>query len=616
MKKLLLLFILIATQSVAQQTLSPKIQHLEPANWWVGMNEPFLQLLVHGENIAEYSPSLKYKGVELLASHKTDNPNYLFLDLQIGSKTKAGSINIHFNKDNDSFTQEFELKERKSQSAGREGFNTSDAIYLITPDRFVNGDPSNDTVEGYTDALNRAEEYGRHGGDIQGMINSLDYIADLGFTAIWPMPLEENEMDQWSYHGYAITDFYQIDPRFGSNESYVELSQKASQKGLKLIKDVVLNHCGSGHWWMDDMPAKDWINYGGEYKNTNHRREVVRDIHAAQADKELYTRGWFVESMPDMNQQNPMMANYLIQNCIWWIETAELGGFRVDTYPYSDASFLSRWSKRIMTEYPNFNITSEEWSTNPAITSYWQKGKQNPDGYQSYVPTPMDFPLQEALVKGLNEELGWNTDLNRVYHSVSNDFLYADASKLLIFPDNHDMSRIYTQLHENDKYYKMAMVMMATMRGIPQIYYGTEVLMANPNSDSHGEIRGEFPGGWSDHTANAFTGQNLTEKQKEAQKLIKTLFNYRKNTPALHEGKLLHFTPENGVYVYFRYTDSQKVMVIFNKNPKTQQLDLTRFAEMLEGISEGKDILSGETVDLKQPLTLDMETARVIEIGG
>lgn len=616
MKKLLLLFILIAQQSIAQQNVSRKIQHLEPSNWWVGMKEPFVQLLVHGENIAEYSPSLKYKGVKLLATHKTDNPNYLFIDLNVSPKAKAGIINLEFKSTADQFTQTFELKSRKPQSAQRQAFNTSDAIYLITPDRFVNGDLSNDNVDEYTDKLNRAYEFGRHGGDIQGIINSLDYIADLGFTAIWPMPLEENEMDKASYHGYAITDFYQIDPRYGSNDLYIELSQKASHKGIKLIKDVVLNHCGSGHWWMDDMPAKDWINYGGEYKNTNHRREVIRDIHASQTDKEEYTRGWFVKSMPDMNQQNPMMANYLIQNCIWWIETADLGGFRVDTYPYSDPAFLSIWSKRIMTEYPNFNITSEEWSTNPAITAYWQLNKQNPDGYQSYVPTPMDFPLQAALVKGLNEELGWNTDLNRVYHSISNDFLYADASKLLIFPDNHDMSRIYTQLNENDKYFKMAMVLMATMRGIPQIYYGTEVLMANPNSDSHGEIRGEFSGGWDDHSSNAFTQKGLSPKQKEAQKLIKTLFNYRKNTPALHDGKLMHFAPENGVYVYFRYTDSQKVMVILNKNPKAQKLDVSHFAEMLEGVSEGKDILSGETVDLRQRLTLDGEAARVIEIGG
>ena len=613
MKKLLLFFVLFAQQSIAQN-IHPKIQHLEPSNWWTGMNEPYVQLLVHGVNISEYTPSLKYKGVKLLAIHKTDNPNYLFIDLNISSKAKAGIINLAFKSTADQFTQTFEIKNRKPQSAQRQAFNTSDAIYLITPDRFVNGDLSNDNVEEYTDKLNRAYEYGRHGGDIQGMINSLDYIANLGFTAIWPMPLEENEMDEASYHGYAITDFYQIDPRNGSNDLYIEFSQKASQKGIKLIKDVVLNHCGSGHWWMNDMPAKDWINYGGKYKNTNHRREVIRDIHASEADKEEYTRGWFVESMPDMNQQNPMMANYLIQNSIWWIETADLGGFRVDTYPYSDPAFLSRWSKRIMSEYPNFNITSEEWSTNPAITAYWQLNKQNPDGYQSYVPTPMDFQLQDALVKGLNEDLGWNTDLNRVYHSVSNDFLYADASKLLIFPDNHDMSRIYTQLNENENYFKMAMVLMATMRGIPQIYYGTEVLMANPNSDSHGEIRGEFPGGWNDHSSNAFTQEGLSQKQKEAQELIKTLFNYRKNTPALHDGKLLHFAPDNGVYVYFRYNDSQKVMVILNKNPKTQELDLSRFAEIMKGVSEGKDILSGETVDLRQRLLIDGEMARVIEL--
>ena len=583
-------------------------------NWWVGMKDPFVQLLVHGENISAYTPHISYQGVKQGATHRTDNPNYLFIDLEISLDTRAGTFDIVFKKDGQTFSYPFELKSRSANSAQRKGFDASDAIYLITPDRFVNGDTANDSVDGYADKLNRAEEYGRHGGDIQGMINSLDYIADMGFTAIWPMPLEENNMDMWSYHGYAITDFYKTDPRFGDNELYATLSAKAKAKGLKLIKDVVLNHCGSGHWWMQDLPAKDWINYGGTYKNTNHRRETVRDIHAAEGDKELYTRGWFVVSMPDMNQQNPFLANYLIQNSLWWIETADLGGFRVDTYPYSDKAFLSRWSKRIMDEYPNFNITDEEWSTNPAITAYWQLGKQNPDGYMSYVPTPMDFPLQEALVKGLNEEIQWNGDVNRIYHSISNDFLYANPYSLLIFPDNHDMSRIYTQLHENFARWKMAMVVMATMRGIPQLYYGTELLMSNPNSDSHGEIRGEFPGGWADHTVNAFTGSGLTNQKKEAQEFLKKLLQYRKNTAALHTGKLIHFAPEGGVYVYFRFTDAQKVMVVLNKNEKPQELDLSRFAEMLQGVSNGKNIISEETINLTQKLALQPESALVIEL--
>ncbi len=592
---------------------SQHIAHLEPSNWWTGMNDPFVQILVHGDQIAEFTPSLDYPGVALKQVHTTENKNYLFLDLEITREAKPGILQFSFKRNSEGFQHPFEIKSRTAGSANRQGFTNSDAIYLITPDRFVNGNPDNDSVEGYMDKLNRAEEYGRHGGDIQGIINSLDYIASMGFTQIWPMPLEENKMDQWSYHGYAITDFYQIDPRFGDTKSYLELASKAREKGIGLIRDVVLNHCGSGHWWMKDLPSSDWINFGGKYVNTNHRREVLRDIHASQADKELYTRGWFVETMPDLNQENPFMANYLIQNSIWWIEMAGLSGLRVDTYPYSDTKFLSRWSKRMMEEYPHLNITNEEWSTNPAITSYWQRNKSNPDRYVSYVPTPMDFPLQDALVKGLNEEIQWNGDFNRIYQSISNDFLYADPNNLLIFPDNHDMSRIFTQLRENKDHWKMAMVLMATLRGIPQMYYGTEVLMSNPNSDSHGEIRGEFPGGWPDHEVNAITGNQLSEGQKEAQNFIKTLFNFRKNTPALHDGKMMHFAPENGIYVYFRYSESQKIMVILNKNEKLVELDLNRFREILSP-SMAIDRLTGKTVSLNKTLSVPSKSAWILEI--
>ncbi|AWW00477.1 glycoside hydrolase family 13 protein [Arcticibacterium luteifluviistationis] len=608
MKKALLLILFI------QSTLSAQhIERVEPSNWWIGMKEPMVQLLVHGNQISDFAPSFKYKGVKIEAVHKTENPNYLFLDLIISKKAEAGIVNINFANKADKETFKFELKARRQNSAQREGFNTSDAIYLITPDRFANGNPNNDNVDGYSDKAAPSKEFGRHGGDIQGITEHLDYISDMGFTAIWPMPLEENNMDDASYHGYAITDFYKIDPRYGSNQEYYKLSAEGKKYGVKLIKDVVLNHCGSNHWWMKDLPSKDWINYEGNFKGTNHRREVQRDIHASQADTKVFSDGWFVSTMPDMNQRNPFLANYLIQNSLWWIEMANLDGLRVDTYPYSDQSFSSRWSKRIMEEYPNFNITSEEWSTNPAITSYWQRGKVNANGYQSYVPTPMDFPLQDALVKGLNESIAWGTDFNRVYQSISNDFQYADASSLLIFADNHDMSRIYTQLHENYDHFKMAMVLMATMRGIPQFYYGTEILMTNPNSDSHGEIRGDFPGGFENMSRNAFTAIGLSEQQKEAQNLLKTLLNYRKSNPVLHTGKLIHFGPENGVYVYFRHSDAGKVMVILNKNEKPQTLDLSRFRELLPENSIVKNVLSKETLTLGQSLELKGSSATVFE---
>lgn len=608
MKKILLLLLLTQSTLFAQH-----IERVEPSNWWINMKEPMVQLLVHGNQISEFSPSLKYKGVKIEAVHKTDNPNYLFIDLLISKKAKVGTVDINFANKSEKETFKFELKARRPNSAQREGFNTSDAIYLITPDRFVNGNTSNDNIEGYPDKAAPSKEFGRHGGDIQGITEHLDYISEMGFTAIWPMPLEENNMDDASYHGYAITDFYKIDPRYGSNQEYYNLSSESKKHGIKIIKDVVLNHCGSKHWWMTDLPSKDWINNGGHFKSTNHRRETLRDIHASQKDKEVMSDGWFVETMPDMNQRNPFLANYLIQNAIWWVEMADLGGLRVDTYPYSDQDFSSRWSKRIMEEYPNFNITSEEWSTNPAITSYWQRGKVNANGYKSYVPTPMDFPLQDALVKGLNESIAWGTDFNRVYQSISNDFHYADASSLLIFADNHDMSRIYTQLNENYDHFKMAMVLMATMRGIPQFYYGTEILMTNPNSDSHGEIRGDFPGGFKNMSSDAFTSEGLDAHQKEAQEFMKKLLNYRKLNPVLHQGKLTHFGPENGVYVYFRHSDAGKVMVILNKNEKSQTLDLSRFRELLPENTPVKDVLSNETLTLGKSLEIKGSSATILE---
>ncbi|SOE20229.1 neopullulanase [Spirosomataceae bacterium TFI 002] len=594
---------------ITKVSFGQKIKRIEPANWWIGMKNPTVQVMIYGDKVADYKVSISSKNIKLVQSHKVENPNYLFLDLLITKNAKPEIVEITIGKTK----VNFELKARATLASHKEGFNTSDVIYLITPDRFANGDKSNDNLAGYPDLTNQAE-FGRHGGDIQGMINHLDYIQKMGFTAIWPMPLEENNMPQWSYHGYAITDFYKIDPRFGSNELYVKLSKEAKAKGIKIIKDVVLNHCGVEHWWMKDLPSSDWINYGGKFTNTNHKREVLRDIHASESDKKIFNDGWFVASMPDLNQRNPFMANYIIQNSLWWIETADLGGFRVDTYPYSDPDFASQWSKRIMDEYPNCNITSEEWSTNPAITSYWQMGKQNSNGYKSYVPSPMDFPLQNALINSLKEDESWNNGLVKIYESVTNDFLYADASKLLIFGDNHDMSRVFTQLDENVEHTKMALALLATMRGIPQFYYGTEILMSNPNSDSHGEIRGDFPGGFDGMKANAQTQMGLTNTQIEVQDYLKELLNYRKSNSALHDGKMIHFAPENGVYVYFRINSDRKVMVILNKNEKAMTLDLSRFKEVLDRHKKAYDAITKEAHDLSKPFKLHEIGATVLEL--
>jgi neopullulanase len=568
---------------------------IEPAEWWIGMKEPNLQLLVHGSNITKAKVKLNYPGVVLGKIHQTESPNYLFVDLKISPNTQPGSVAISIGNE----VVKLVLYKRKAGSAQREGFSAADAIYLITPDRFANGNPQNDNLTGYADTAKPAEEYGRHGGDIQGITQNLGYIKNLGMTAIWPMPLEDNNMVQWSYHGYAITDFYKIDPRFGSNDDYQNLVTEAQKLGLKSIKDVVLNHCGTGHWWMADLPFKNWINNEGKFAPTNHRREVTRDPHAAAIDQKTYTEGWFVPTMPDLNQANPYMANYLIQNCLWWIEKYNLSGFRVDTYPYSDMTFLQKWSARMMAEYPKLGITTEEWSTNPAIAAYWQKGKINSDGYTSSVSSPMDFGLQEALVKALNDKEGWNTGLLKLYEVLANDFQYANASQLLIFGDNHDMSRLYTQLGHNKSKLKMALAILATTRGIPQLYYGTELLLANPKSDSHGEIRADMPGGgWSHESSNspnAFTGSQLSPDQQEVLSYTQKLFNYRKGSEAIKNGSLTHFVPQDGVYVYFRICPKQKLMVVVNKNDKAINLESNRFQELLKGKTSLKNVLDKQS---------------------
>jgi glycosidase len=579
------------------------------------MKSTKLQLLVHGENIADLKPELSYAGVSIEKVTRVSNPNYLFVDLNMSDEVKPGSFDILFKKGKKTALKyNYKLLQREEGSAERAGFNTSDVMYLITPDRFANGNPYNDNVAGLKEEANRNNKGGRHGGDIQGIINHLDYISDMGFTSIWVNPVLENDQAQYSYHGYSTTDFYKTDARFGSNEEYRKLSQLAKQKGIGLIMDMIVNHCGSEHWWMKDLPTKDWINFGGEFVQTSHKRTTVQDKYASKEDLKHFADGWFVKTMPDLNQRNEFMATYLIQNTIWWVEYAGLSGIRMDTYPYPDAAFMSEWTRRVMEEYPNFNIVGEEWSTNPVIVSYWQKGKVNHDGYVSYLPSLMDFPLQDAMSKGLVDEETWGTGFIKLYEMLTNDILYADPNNLVIFPDNHDMSRIYTQLNEDSDLLKMAMAYVLTMRGIPQIYYGTEILMSNPGTNDHGIIRSDFPGGWNGDEVNAFTGTGLSEKQKEAQTYMKTLLNWRKSKAVVHNGKLMHYAPENGVYSYFRYNNQEKVMVILNKNEQQVELSTDRFHEMLGEASEARDVISGKTFPLSQSIAIPARSGLVLEI--
>ncbi|NID10170.1 glycoside hydrolase family 13 protein [Fibrivirga algicola] len=591
-------------------------QRVEPAFWWVGMKDTRLQLLIHAPAIAETQPKLAFTGVKLMKVTKVKSPNYLFIDLVVSPTAKPGTFPIQFLKNGQAvFTYQYELKARSTGSAQRQGYTPADVMYLITPDRFANGDPANDNVPGMPDPASRTGRDTRHGGDIQGIIDNLDYINDMGFTALWINPLIENKMPQASYHGYASTDFYKVDPRFGTNEDYRTLSKAAQKKGIKLVIDMIMNHCGSGHWWMADLPTDDWLNYQDKPQITNHSRETNQDPHASEYDKKLFADGWFVPSMPDMNQRNPLLAQYLIQNTIWWIEYADLHGIRMDTYPYPDKAFMAEWSRRVMQEYPNFSMVGEEWSMNPAIIAFWQKGKQNRNGYVSYMPNMFDFPQQNALVSALNEDdKVYNQGLMKLYQTLALDFLYENPTNLVVFPDNHDMSRFYTQINEKFDRWKMGMIQLLTTRGIPQFFYGTEILMTNPKSDRHDEIRGEMPGGWPDHTASAFTGKGLTDRQLEAQQFLKQLLQWRRRTPVLHTGKLTHFAASNGVYVYFRHNALQKIMVVMNKNSESKTLNTAHYAELLSGHKTARNIQTDQTQPLTQPLVIPAMSAVILDV--
>ncbi len=607
---LLICFSLLSISTNAQNA----IQRIEPPNWWVGMMHTDIQLLVHGENIAELTPKIVNSSVRLNRIVQTTNPNYLFLNVSIDKNAKAGTVNIDFYKNGKKAeTHPFTLLSR-TRGLAINGFNASDATYLITPDRFANGNPQNDNVKGLKETVDRSNKGGRHGGDIAGIQNNLDYISDLGFTAIWLNPLLENDMEEYSYHGYSTTDYYKVDERFGSNKEYQALADEARSKGLKLIMDMIVNHCGSNHWWMNDLPTADWLNQWGEYTGTNHRKTLLQDPYASDLDKKIFTDGWFVKTMPDLNQRNDLMAKYLIQNSIWWVEYLGLAGIRMDTYPYPDMAFMTDWTEAMMVEYPNLNIVGEEWFESPTIVSYWQKGKDNPNGYTSELKSVMDFPVQVAAINALKDEESWKKGLMELYEMLAHDFLYPDPYNLVVFPDNHDMSRIFSQVDEDFDLYKQALTFFLTIRGIPQLYYGTEILMKNPGTTDHGIIRSDFPGGWKGDKTNAYTGKGLTDQEKAAKEFVTKILQWRKTATAVHTGKLKHFLPKDGVYTYFRYDDKQKIMVVLNKNDETTSLQLERFAEILEGEKEGKDVITGKVQSLKDTIELEPNSATILEL--
>jgi glycosidase len=610
MKKLSLLLLFCVSSAFAQ------IDKVEPPFWWSGMNNPELQVMFYGKNIAQYTPSVS-NNVMIKNVVKTENPNYVFVTIDTRN-VPASELTFSFkNKDKVAFTQKYSLKQRRENSAQRESYNSSDMMYLIMPDRFANGNPNNDSDKSLTEKGDRNLPGGRHGGDIEGIIKNLDYLQELGATALWSTPLCEDNDARYSYHGYGQSDVYKIDARYGTNEDYVRLSAELKKRGMKLVLDYVTNHWGAEHWMYKDLPAYEWVHQWPGFSQSNYRMTTQFDPNASKADTRQCMDGWFVPSMPDLNQSNPLVLNYLTQNAIWWIEYADLGGFRVDTYSYNDKEGIARWTKAITDEYPYFNIVGEVWMHDQAQMAYWQKDSKIAaiQSYNSYLPSVMDFTLHDALSSVFNEDKpDWDKGMQKVYDNFANDFLYPDINNILLFAENHDTGR-FNEIYKGDfKKYQMAMALIATVRGIPQLYYGSELGMAGDKGKGDADIRRDFPGGWAGDSNNAFTKAGRTAQQQQFFDFTSKLFTWRKNKEVIHTGKTTHYLPDNNVYVYFRHNDKESVMVVINNSAEARTFKTARFGESLKKYTAGKDVLTGKMVNVAGEMGMEPKSVLILEL--
>lgn len=624
MKKVLTMIATTAMlASCAQSSFDPstvadadinQIDRVEPLSWWIGMKTP-LQLLVQGPGISTYDVTLEGGNARISKVHKAESPNYLFLDVEFSSSAQPGTYYLVFSKDEESFKVPYRVDARREGSAQRQSFSTKDLIYLIMPDRFVDGDPSLDAVPRNMESVDKEAFMGRHGGDIAGIRSQLDYLADLGVTAIWNTPLLEDNEPVASYHGYACTDYYHIDRRFGTNEDYRNLVAECHSKGIKMIMDIVTNHCGTAHWWMADLPFKDWIHQWPEYTKSNCAFSAQNDPYCSDLDRENMLGGWFDTSMPDMNLDNPYTLQYFKQWAVWWIEFADLDGLRVDTYPYNEKEPMSQWCKSVREEYPNLNIVGEVWSCNVPQLAYWQANHPNWDGFNSNLPCIMDFPLQAAICEGMpRDSVNWDEGMVKIYDAIANDQYYTDMSNMMIFPGNHDTERIADILNKSVPRQKIVMAMMATLRGIPQILYADELMAVSKDRKwGHGGLRIDFPLDWKDDPVAV-----------EVHDYTRTLFNWRKTASAVHNGNTIHFLRRDNTYAYFRYDDNQTVFVYINNSRRNQLIPWDDYAEFTvagarrrgpdsEALVNGVDVATGKTVDFSKPVKVGPRSVLVVD---
>ena len=609
--------ILLLAMAVLSFNLSanPRIDRTEPLSWWTGMRSS-LTLMLQGEDLADatvtIAPANKkdkdlVDGLVVIGQHNAESPNYLFVDLDV---KKAGVYRITLQKGKKSASVTYQINERRKGSADRQSFSSADVVYLIMSDRFVDGDESNNAVPSMAEKADKRNVNGRWGGDIQGIINSMDHIAQLGATTIWPTPLLEDNEAAWSYHGYACSDYYHIDPRFGSNELYADMVKQAHDKGLKVIMDMVPNHCGAAHWWMKDLPYHNWINQFPTFTNTTNVFSANYDINASNYDRQLSNRGWFDHPMPDMNLDNPDLLKYFTQMAIWWIEYADLDGLRVDTYPYIGKEASSKWCHGILEEYPRLNIVGECWTRPAPHVAYWQMGTRNFDGYNSFLPSVMDFPTEEAIRQALeNDGNYWGGGLTKVYDALTLDYEYADVNKLLMFVGNHDMNRFMNVVKDRSvERFKIGIGLIATMRGIPQLFYGDEYGLAvddNNQAGNHSYLRMPLP-----------LGDAVTREMRAMYNWQSRLFQFRLKEPILHEGRTMHFLDRNNTYAFFRYTDYGAIFVFANGSEQERTVPVSHYKEILRHYNPaGMEVMTGEKIDMKSEFTVKPLSITIVKLS-
>ncbi len=580
------------------------VNKIEPPNWWSGMKTNNIQLMVYGENLKDISAGFSDARIKVKRVNKISNPSYAFIDIEIPQNIKPDLYELTITRGKEKAVVKFPILKRDDSSKYFQGFSGKDIIYLVMPDRFVNGDPSNDSIPGYSDYMNKIPDQNRAGGDIQGMINKLDYLKDLGVTAIWPTPLTENNTFR-SYHGYATTDFYKIDPRLGTNELYKKFVDEAHKRNLKIVLDHVSNHFSDDHIWMKNPPTPDWTNGTREnHLEANHHKMIFTDLYSDSSTIKHVEQGWFVNSMPDINQANPFVANYIIQNTIWWMEFAGLDAIREDTYPYNNQKFMARWSKTIMEEYPTTNIVGEVWSGTPAFLAGYQKDTFLPRSFNSNLPAITDFGLRDVLIKYLSED----NNLYNVFEILAEDYLYKNPNNLVTFADNHDLPRVMYFAKGNIDKAKILYTILLTTRGIPQIFYGSEIGMVG--TDDHGKLRAPFPGGFPNDTRNAFLKEGRTKEENDIFNFIHDLIQLRKNYPALSTGKLIHFPPVKDIYTYFRTLGKERMMIVVNNNKATSFADFTMMKNFVTEKSKLINLRTNDEIKLDYKMKLKIEGVR------